>query len=246
MSRTPLSEPSVFIINSDRATRLWVDAIVTSAGLRTLSFATCKESLPYIEPNLFACAILDVSLPDGNGFDLQTHLARAGIPTLFLTRERCFSACVKAMKAGAVDYLVLPCNSLRLIQVLRVALREALTARSRRAQIDQVRSRYELLTARERQVFSLVSSGLRNKQVAHRLNISLVTVQIHRGQVTKKMAARSIAALVRMADILQVNEGSADVLERSPQLSLRRAITTVFSATAQKTSETKLPACRGL
>lgn len=210
MSPTPLAEPSVFIINSDLATRLWVEATVTSAGLRTLSFDTCKEFLPYIKPTILACAILDVSLPDGNGFDLQARLARAGIPTLFLTRERCFPACVKAVKAGAVDYLVTPCNSLLLIQVLRIALRAALTARSQRAQIDEARSRYELLTARERQVFSLVSSGLRNKQIAHRLNISQVTVQIHRGQVMKKMAARSIAALVRMADVLQVNQGSAD------------------------------------
>jgi FixJ family two-component response regulator len=209
MSPTPLAEPSVFIINSDLATRLWVEATVTSAGLRSFSFETCKAVLPYIQPAMFACAILDVSLPDGNAFDLQAHLVRAGIPTLFLTRERCFSACVKAVKAGAVDYLVMPCNSLLLIEVLRIALREALTVRSRRAQVDDVLSRYELLTARERQVFSLVSSGLRNKQVAYRLNISQVTVQIHRGQVMKKMAARSIAELVRMADVLQVNQGSA-------------------------------------
>jgi len=206
MPPTPLAEPSVFIINSDVATRLWVEATVTSAGLRTLSFDTCAAFLPYIKPAIFACAILDVSLPDGNGFDLQAHLARAGIPNLFLTRERCISACVKAVKAGAVDYLVTPCNSSLLIQVLRIALRQALTAQSRRAQVDEFRSRYELLTARERQVFSLVSSGLRSKQIAYRLNISPVTVQIHRGQVMKKMAAPSIASLVRMADVLQVNE----------------------------------------
>lgn len=209
MFHTTRAEPSVFIINSDLATCRWVEAMVTSAGLRTLSFGTCSEFLPYIQSTLIACAILDVSLPDGNGFDLQAHLARAGIPTLFLTREKCFSACVKAVKAGAVDYLVLPCNSLRLIQVLRIALREALTARSQQAQIDEVRLRYELLTAREREVFSLVSSGLRNKQIAYRLNISQVTVQIHRGQVMKKMAASSIASLVRMADVLQVNESGA-------------------------------------
>jgi FixJ family two-component response regulator len=206
---SPAPEPWVFILNNDLATRLWIEATVTSAGLRALAFDTCQAFLPCIEPAVFGCAILDVSLPDGNGFDLQDHLALAGIPTLFLTRERCFSACVKAVKAGAVDYLVMPCSSLLLIQVLRIALRDAHTARSQRAQVDEVRSRYESLTARERQVFSLVSSGLRNKQIAYRLNISQVTVQIHRGQVMKKMAARSIASLVRMADALQVNVNSA-------------------------------------
>jgi FixJ family two-component response regulator len=210
MSPGQISEAVVFIVHGDLSTRLWVEATVTSAGLRVLSFDSCAQVLSCVSPGAIACAVLDVKLPDGSGFELQANLVHAGVATLFLTRERCFSACVRAVKAGAVDYLVMPCTSLALIQVLRIALRQAFIARTQRVQLDEFRSRYELLTARERQVFALVSRGLRNKQIAHQLNISQVTVQIHRGQVMKKMAARSIAALVRMADALQPNENATD------------------------------------
>jgi len=213
MSPAPLAEPVVFIVNGDLSARVWIEATVTSAGLRALSFDTCAQLLPYVKPGAIACAILDVNLPDGSGFELQANLARAGVSTLFLTRERCFSACVRAVKAGAVDYLLMPCNSLALIQVLRIALRQALTARTRRAQVDEFRCRYEQLTTRERQVFAMVASGLRNKQIAYQLDISQVTVQIHRSQVMKKMAARSIPSLVRMADALLPGKNAPDADE---------------------------------
>ena len=209
----PFAEAVVFIVNADLDTCLWAEATVTSAGLRALSFNTRAQLLPHVKPGSLACAILDVNLPDGSGFEVQTDLACAGIPTLFLTHERCFSACVRAVKAGAVDYLIVPCNSLALVRVLRVALRQALAARTQRKQVEELRSRYKRLTARERQVFALVSSGLRNKQIAHQLNISQVTVQIHRSQVMKKMAARSIVSLVRMADALRPNQSAMDAGE---------------------------------
>lgn len=203
MTLTSLAEPLVYIVNGDRSTRNWIEAAVTSAGLRAQSFDTGAELLMHVKPGTIACAILDVNLPDGCGFELQSDLARIGISTMFLSRERCIASCVRAVKAGAVDFLTLPCNAMSLVRALRDAMRQALTSRLRREQFDELRSKYELLTARERQVFALVSSGLRNKQVAHDLSISEITVQIHRAHVMKKMGTRCFASLVRMADALQ-------------------------------------------
>jgi FixJ family two-component response regulator len=206
MPLAPLVEPVVYIVNGDEPTRSWIEATVTSAGLRTHSFESAGGLRAVVRPNTVACAILEVTLPDGCGLELQIELARAGIPTLFLTRERCIASCVRAVRAGAVDYLTTPCNALSLVRALRDAVRLAIESRTQRVQVDELRSRYELLTARERQVFALMATGLRNKQIAHQLGISQITVQIHRGQVTRKMAARSFASLVRMADVLQPAE----------------------------------------
>jgi len=206
MSHALHAEPVVYIVNGDDAARKWIEATVTSAGLPAMSFATQAELLPHVKPGEVACAIIDVSLPDGSGLELQCDLSRAGVPTMFLTRERCIASCVRAVRAGAVDFLTMPCNALSLIRALRDAVRQALSSRTQRARIEELRSKYEHLTARERQVFTLVSSGLRNKQIAHELGISKITVQIHRGHVMRKLGAQSLASLVRMADILQPGE----------------------------------------
>ena len=198
----PAPGPVVFILNSDHATRRWIEAIVISAGLRALSLETGAELLSHVRSDTAACAILDLNLPDGSGIELQDDLARAGISTMFLTHEQCISSCVRAVKAGAVDFLTIPCNADLLLRALHDAVRESLSSRRQRVQIDELRSRYRLLTRREREIFALVSTGLRNKQIAYDLKISEITVQIHRGQVMRKMAARSFAALVRMADAL--------------------------------------------
>jgi len=212
MNLTPLAdrpragdttEPVVFIVNGDESTRTWIEAIATSAGLRAYSFNTAAELLSRFTPGGAACAIIDVVLPDASGFELQEHLARAGVSIVFVTRERSTSSCVRAVKAGAVDFLIMPCDATQLVQALRYAVREAIASLTRRTQFVELRSRYEQLTSREREVFVLVASGLLNKQIAQRLDISEMTVQIHRGRVMRKMAARSFASLVRMADALQ-------------------------------------------
>lgn len=212
MSFTPLvnandavdsSQPMVFIVNGDESTRAWIEATVVAAGLRALSFNTAADLLARFTPGACACAILDVVLPDASGFELQDDLARAGVAIMFLTRERCISSCVRAVKAGAVDFLTVPCDPIQLVQALRYAVREALYSRTRRMQFGELRSKYEQLTPREREVFELVASGLLNKQIAHRLSISEITVQIHRSRVMRKMSAGSFASLVRMADALR-------------------------------------------
>lgn len=197
-------DPTVLIVNGDEATRAWIAATVDSLGLCAVGIATASELLARITPDMVACAILDVSLPDANGLELQVDLARIGVPTLFLTRDRCIASCVRAVKAGAVDFLTMPCNSTSLVHALRDAVTQAKNSFIQRVQIDELRSKYELLTPRERQVFTLVAGGLRNKQIAFQLDISQITVQIHRGQVMRKMAARSFASLVRMSDALQL------------------------------------------
>lgn len=197
------SQPVVFIVNGDESTRTWIEATVVSAGLRALSFNTAAELLARFTPGAVACAILDVVLPDASGFELQDDLARAGVSIMFLTRERCISSCVRAVKAGAVDFLTVPCEATQLVQALRYAVREALCSRTQRVQFGELRSKYEQLTPREREVFALVASGLLNKQIAQRLDISEITVQIHRSRVMRKMSADSFASLVRMADALR-------------------------------------------
>jgi len=197
------SAPVVFIVNSDESTRTWIEATVVSAGLRALSFDTAAGLLSTFKPDAAACAILDVVLPDASGLELQDNLARAGVSVMFITRECCISSCVRAVKAGAVDFLTMPCDPTQLVGALRFAVRQALSLWTQRVQDGELRSKYGQLTLREREVFALVSSGLPNKQIARRLDISEITVQIHRGRVMRKMCARTLASLVRMADALR-------------------------------------------
>ena len=197
------SAPVVLIVNSDDSARRWIETTVVSSGLRALSFATATELRSCFKADTAACAILDVALSDASGFELQENLARAGAAIMFLTRERCISSCVRAVKAGAVDFLTMPCDSTELVRALHHAMRQALSSWTQRVQFGELRSKYEQLTPREREVFALVASGLLNKQVAQHLHISEITVQIHRGRVMRKMSARSFASLVRMADALQ-------------------------------------------
>lgn len=209
------ADPTVLIVNGDEATRAWIVTTVLSSGLRAVGIATASELLGRVTSDMVACAILDVSLPDASGLELQVDLARIGVPTLFLTRDRCIASCVKAVKAGAVDFLTMPCNSTSLVRALRDAVSQAKTAFVQRLQIDELRSKYALLTPREREVFALVAGGLRNKQIAFQLDISQITVQIHRGQVMRKMAARSFASLVRMSDALQrLSRDLVDISDR--------------------------------
>lgn len=218
MSVDSQAQATVFVINADPSTRSWIEATVVAAGLTALTFNTRAELMPHIRPGVIACAVLDVNLPDGSGLELQSDLACAGIATMFLTRERCIASCVAALKAGAVDFLTVPCNSLSLVRALRDGLRQTLSSCAERVQSDELRAKYQSLTARERQVFELVSTGLRNKQIAHELGISQITVQIHRGQVMRKMTARTFASLVRMADALQLRAAPAPDASRASTL----------------------------
>ena len=215
ISTNRTTQPLVLIVNSDISVATWIEATLISAGLRAHSFSSAAELLSCFTPEQAACVILDVALPDASGFELQQELAGTGATILFLTHERSISSCVRAFKAGAVDFLTTPCDAADLVQALRYAMRDALSAQMRRIHFGELRTKYQRLTAREREIFVLVASGLLNKQIAYRLQISEITVQIHRSRVMKKMAAPSFASLVRMAAALErqpsgINGASSD------------------------------------
>jgi FixJ family two-component response regulator len=196
--------PAVLIANGDLSARRWIEATVSAAGLCAIACDSASDLLARFSRVNPLCVILDVSLPDASGLDVQDKLADAGAAIVFLTRERCISSCVRAIKAGADDFLTLPCDASTLLHSLRNAVRRALYVRARVKLLEELRSRFECLTQRERQVFGLVCSGKLNKQIAEYLVITEFTVQVHRGRVMRKMRARSFAELVRMADALKV------------------------------------------
>lgn len=214
------TEPLVLIVNSDCATRDWIEATVSATGLRALTFDSAGDLLARFSVEAAACAILDLALSDASGFELQSKLSQAGATVLFVTRERCINSCVRAIKAGAVDFLTMPCDPLELVRALRHAVREAAASWADRERLRELRSRFEQLTAREREVFALVSTGLMNKQVADRLDISEITVQIHRGRVMRKMGARSLVGLVRMADAVLPSTGYSTSVRRGSSCAL--------------------------
>lgn len=203
MSIVSRNEPVVLILNKELSIRRWIEVTIRSAGLQAHSFDSGIELLSHLRAGTITCAVLDVDLPDGSGFELQRELSRAGILTVFVTRERHIDVCVRAIREGAVDFLPVPCEPTSLVRALRSAIAHARTSYAERMKMDELCAKYGTLTPREQEVFALVCSGMRNKQIAYQLQIREVTVQIHRGQVMRKMEAPTLACLVRMADRLQ-------------------------------------------
>lgn len=198
------SEPAVAIMSSDQRTLGWVKSALVTGELRAVTFSSVTEYALRYASGGPACVILDADLPDVSGFDLVSELARGGVPAVLVTREPSIRSCVRAMKAGALDFLTLPRDKELLVEAVWNACANGIPTRSTRERIDELRDRLCELTNRERDVFALVASGLSNKQTARHLTISETTVQIHRGRVMRKMRAHSFAELVRMADVLEL------------------------------------------
>ena len=200
------SVPTVFIIDDDRGVRLSIQDLVESVGLRSESFATGREFLIGKRVDGPCCLVLDVRLPDMSGLDFQSQLAEAGvqIPIIFITGYGDIPMTVKAMKSGAVEFLTKPLRGQDLLDAIQQALQRDRVARERQSEFDSLRERYATLTAREREVASLVASGMLNKQIASDLGASETTIKIHRGRVMEKMQAGSLAELVRMVDKLKL------------------------------------------
>lgn len=201
--------PVVVIVDDDAAVRDALDSLFRSIGLRTLSYASPAELLQGTVPDGPGCLILDVRLPGISGLDLQEQLARHGIalPIVFMTGHGDIPMSVRAMKAGAVDFLPKPFRDQDMLDAVAAAIERDILRRAGASALDEVRTRYATLTPREREVMAHVASGLMNKQVAGLLGLSEITVKIHRGNVMRKMGVRTLADLVRQAQALDVATG---------------------------------------
>ena len=192
----------VFIVDDDRRVCEALSELLASFDMRAVAFGSAAEYIAYPKPDVPACVILDVELPDINGLELQSQEDHA--PIVFITGHGDIPTSVRAMKAGAVDFLTKPFKETDLMRAIDAAIARDRDARRMRAESAELRQRLSSLTPREREVFPLIVSGLLNKQAAAELGISEVTIQIHRGKVMQKMRAGSLADLVRMASALGI------------------------------------------
>jgi FixJ family two-component response regulator len=195
----------VFIVDDDRRIRDSIFELVSSFDMHAVTFGSAAEYMAYSKPDLPACLVLDVHLPDISGLDLQSQIAPDDHPPIvFITGNGDIPSSVRAIKAGAVDFLVKPFKATDLMNGIHAALAQHCDARRERAELAELQRRHSSLTPRERELLPLVVSGLLNKQAAAELGISEITTQIHRGKIMQKMRAESVAELVRMAGTLHI------------------------------------------
>jgi FixJ family two-component response regulator len=197
--------PVVFVVDDDYRVREALSSLVASIGLEVAVFESAQEFLESEKPDSPACLVLDLELPGTSGLDLQKELAAGNSPPIiFITGHGDVPSSVRAMKAGAIEFLPKPFGEQELLQAIDTAIALDRKARQERSEISELQRHYALLTPRERQVLPFVVAGLANKQTAGELGTSEITIGVHRGQIMRKMAARSLAELVRMADKLGI------------------------------------------
>jgi len=203
-----LPEPDaiVWVVDDDASVREALRSLIRSAGLRVETLASAQEFLARPRVEAPSCLVLDVRMPRLSGLDLQKRMAEISlqIPIVFITGHGDVPTSVRAMKAGAVEFLTKPFDDQDLLEAIQQAIKRDREARQRQAELGELRARYESLTPREREVMGRVVSGLLNKQVAAELGTSEITIKVHRAQVMHKMHAGSLADLVRMSEKLEI------------------------------------------
>ncbi len=203
---TPELQPIVFVIDDDPSLRNALTNLFRSVGLRAEVFGSAPELLQSKLPDVPSCLILDIRLPGQSGLDFQTELAKANIhiPIIFMTGHGDIPMTVRAMKAGAIDFLSKPFRDQDMLDAVATAIERDRKRRKDEKIISDLRAHFDSLTPREQQVLALVAAGLMNKQIAAEVDLAEITVKIHRGHIMRKMGARSLADLVRMAEMLGV------------------------------------------
>jgi FixJ family two-component response regulator len=197
-------QPLVFIIDDDMSVREGIEDLLLSVGLKSQSFGSTQEFLQGKRPDAPSCIVLDVRLPGASGLEFQRILSEAGIhlPIIFISGFGDIAMSVRAMKAGAVEFLTKPLREQELLDAIQQAIERDRSRRQEAIVLAELQVRFNSLTAREREVFALVVTGSPNKRIAGQLNLSEMTVKVHRSQITRKMQAKSLVDLVRMADKL--------------------------------------------
>jgi FixJ family two-component response regulator len=206
MQERQQAQEVVFVIDDDASLRHSLSSLFRSIGLKVEVFDSAGDFLKIARPEVASCLVLDVRLPGLSGLDFQTELARANIriPIVFITGHGDIPMTVKAMKAGAVEFLTKPFREQDLLDAVRLGLERDRTRREGEMIVGDLRARFDALTSREQEVMAFVTAGLMNKQIAADLGVSEITVKVHRGNVMRKMGAKSLADLVRMADVLGI------------------------------------------
>jgi FixJ family two-component response regulator len=210
MKKQPESQSVVFVVDDDASMRQAMQRLFRSVGLEVEVFASASEFLQRKPSDVPSCLVLDVRLPGLSGLDFQTELTKAGIqvPIVFMTGHGDIPMTVKAMKAGAIEFLPKPFRDQDMLDAVRLGLERDRARREGEMAISDIRAKYATLTPREQEVMASVTAGLMNKQIAGELQLAEITVKLHRGSVMRKMGAKSLADLVRMADIMGIRKKS--------------------------------------
>jgi FixJ family two-component response regulator len=197
--------PVVFVVDDDHRVREALYSLISSVGLRVAVFGSASEFLESERPDAPACLVLDLQLPGTSGLDLQQQLLNRDTPPIvFISGHGDIPSSVRAIKAGAIEFLSKPFDDRELLRAIHAAIDQDRIARQKRSELAELQRRYKLLTPREREVLPFVVAGFANKQTAADLGTSEITIGVHRGQIMRKMAAKSLAELVRMADKLGI------------------------------------------
>jgi FixJ family two-component response regulator len=204
-------QPVVFVVDDDPSVRDALARLLRSVGLDVLSFGSTREFVQSKRPDAPGCLVLDVRLPGRSGLDFQRELAESGIhlPIVFITGHGDIRMSVRALKAGAIEFLTKPFQDQELLDAIQLGIERDRVRRQDAAAVGGLHERFGSLTPREREIMALVVAGRMNKQIAGDLGVSVITVKVHRGQVMRKMRAKSLAELVRMADRLGVPPGTS-------------------------------------